>query len=258
MIEKPAYQINASTIIYPESNGEAIADNTRQFRWIMTIQGGLDVVFREREDVFVAGALLWYPVEGEPAICRGPDVMVAFGRPKGDRSSYRQWEEGGVAPQVVFEVLSPNNTRQEMDDKFVFYDHYGVEEYYLYDPDANRLSGWQRVGGRLKAIAAIDGWTSPLLGVRFIIAGGELQIIGLDGLQFLTYVGLQRRAEQALERAGRATQIAYEAEVRAAEARQRADQEQQRADQEQQRVERLMAKLRAMGIEPGTLEDEQI
>ena len=92
--------------------------------------------------MFVAGDLLWYPVAGDNKTRIAPDALVAFGRPKGDRGSYKQWEEGGMAPQVVFEVLSPGNTRQEMADKLAFYDRYGVEEYYLYDPDHGRLQGW--------------------------------------------------------------------------------------------------------------------
>ncbi len=32
--------------------------------------------------------------------------MVVFGRPKGDRGSYKQWLENQIAPQVVFEILS--------------------------------------------------------------------------------------------------------------------------------------------------------
>jgi Uma2 family endonuclease len=43
-----------------------------------------------------------------------PDVMVVFGRPKGERRSYRQWQEGNIAPQVVFEILSSGNTLKEM------------------------------------------------------------------------------------------------------------------------------------------------
>jgi Uma2 family endonuclease len=58
-----------------------------------------------------------------------PDVLVALGRPKGERRSYRQWEEDNVAPQVVFEVLSPGNRPGEMDEKFQFYQRYGVDEY---------------------------------------------------------------------------------------------------------------------------------
>jgi hypothetical protein len=36
--------------------------------------------------------LLWYPVRGQPRLRMAPDVLVALGRPKGYRGSYRQWE----------------------------------------------------------------------------------------------------------------------------------------------------------------------
>src|SRR4030095_3541808 len=101
---------DVAPITYPQSDGQPMADNTKQFRWIVTIQGGLDALFRADPQVFVAGDLLWYPVEGHPEMCMAPDVMVAFGRPKGDRGSYLQWQEGGIAPQVVFEIRSPGNT----------------------------------------------------------------------------------------------------------------------------------------------------
>jgi Uma2 family endonuclease len=50
--------------------------------------------------------------------------MVVFGRPKGYRGSYKQWEEDGLAPQVVFEVRSPANGFKEMLDKLAFYEQY--------------------------------------------------------------------------------------------------------------------------------------
>ena len=89
--------------------------------------------------------------------------MVAFGRPKGDRGSYKQWEEGGIAPQVVFEVLSPNNRFREMYRKLKFYEEHGVDEYYLYDPDHNDLEGWLRDSEGLSEIRDLNGWTSPRL-----------------------------------------------------------------------------------------------
>ena len=60
-----------------------MADNTLQFKWIVVIKEGLEALFRDDPDVFVAGNLLWYPVEGKPKIRLAPDAMVAFGRPKG-------------------------------------------------------------------------------------------------------------------------------------------------------------------------------
>ena len=115
------------------------------------------MVFRGRPDVFVAGDHLWYPVEGHPEIRMAPDAYVAFGRPKGDRGSYMQWIEGGIAPQVVFEVLSPKNSAAEMQVKLGFYQRYGVEEYYVYDPDRGKLRGYLRQGSRLVQIAEMKG-----------------------------------------------------------------------------------------------------
>ncbi|MFM7579379.1 MAG: Uma2 family endonuclease, partial [Microcystaceae cyanobacterium] len=101
-------------IDYPDRDGQAMADNSLQFEWIVVLKENLDLLFSDRPDVFVAGDLLWYPVEGNNKIRRAPDALVVFGRPKGYRGSYKQWAEEGIAPQVVFEVLSPGNRLQEM------------------------------------------------------------------------------------------------------------------------------------------------
>jgi Uma2 family endonuclease len=226
-------------IIYPDSDGKPMADNTLQFRWIVTIKEGLDRMFQDRADVFVAGDLLWYPVEGQPNICQAPDALVAFGRPKGDRGSYKQWEEGGIAPQVVFEVLSPNNRFQEMLRKLRFYEEHGVEEYYLYDPDHNVLEGWRRVDNALEEIASTAGWVSPRLGVRFDTTGPEVKVIGPDERRFLSYQELAAEHDR-LER--ERDQISHE---RDAVIRER--------DVAQHRAEQMAAQLRSMGLEPPTL-----
>lgn len=59
--------------------------------------------------------------------------------------SYRQWQEDNIAPQVVFEILSPGNSLKEMLKKQQFYDRYGVEECYIYNPENNELTGLQRL-----------------------------------------------------------------------------------------------------------------
>ncbi|WNZ23080.1 Uma2 family endonuclease [Leptolyngbya sp. NK1-12] len=220
---------SSSKLIYPESDGKPMADNTEQFRWIVIIQQNLDWLFANDPNVFVAGDLLWYPVEGNNALCTAPDVLVVFGRPKGKRGSYQQWQEGNIPPQVVFEILSPSNKLTEMNKKQVFYNRYGVEEYYLYDPEHSDLSGWLRVDGALDVIDPIENWVSPRLGIRFDLSGPELQIYRPDGQRFLSYVEIAQQAEQE---------------------RQRAEQERQRAEQERQRAERLAERLRELGVDP--------
>jgi Uma2 family endonuclease len=75
------------------------------------IKENLELLFAAATTVFIAGDLLWYPVQVEepPAPSQAPDVMVVFGVPKGDRRSYQQWKEHNIAPQVVFEILSDSN-----------------------------------------------------------------------------------------------------------------------------------------------------
>jgi Uma2 family endonuclease len=212
-------------IIYPESDGQPMADNTLQFRWITVVQGNLAALFADRPDVFVAGDLLWYPVEGRPDIRRAPDVMVAIGRPKGDRGAYLQWEEGGQPPQVVFEIWSPGNTVGEMARKHEFYEQYGVSEYYLIDPQQGDAKGWVRQGEQLHAIDEMNGWVSPLLGVRFAVTEEGVSLFYPDGRPFLTFEELARARADAEERA-RAEAAAREAEARArveAEERARAE-----------------------------------
>ncbi|GBF79423.1 Uma2 family endonuclease [Aphanothece sacrum] len=183
-------------IIYPDSDGKPMADNTLQFRWITLIKANLDWLFNQDDQVFVAGDLLWYPVEGNNKKRQAPDIMVVFGRPKEERGSYQQWKENNIAPQVVFEILSPGNTQTEMSRKLLFYERYGVEEYYIYDPNKNELSGLLRGEEGLEIIEDINGWVSPLLGIRFEFAEPELKLYYPNGESFTTYTEERQRAEK--------------------------------------------------------------
>jgi Uma2 family endonuclease len=228
---------------YPDNDAQPMSDNTLQFQWIVTLQGNLDVLFINVPDVFVGSDLLWYPVLGQPTIRMAPDTLVAFGRPKGYRGSYKQWCEEGIAPQVVFEVLSPGNRPAEIEDKFEFYEKYGVEEYYQYDPYDGDLVGWRRVGEKLEPIYPIHGWVSPRLGIRFDLSGDELVIYRPDGQRFLTFMELAQEQQQAKQRAEQEQREREEAERRAERDRQGREEAERRAQQE--RREREEAERRA-------------
>ncbi|MCU0570264.1 MAG: Uma2 family endonuclease [Oculatellaceae cyanobacterium Prado106] len=215
MVTQP--QISSTDVIYPESDGKPMADNTQQFHWIVVIEQNLEELFADDANVFVAGDLLWYPVEGNNRLSTAPDTMVVFGRPKGDRGSYQQWREGNIAPQVVFEILSPSNTPNEMERKLLFYQSYGVEEYYIYDPDRNQLKGWLRSSDSLlEGIESMSGWVSPRLGIRFEI-GEELQLYRPDGTAFRSFIEISQRLEQTEQRLEQTEQQLEQTEQRAAE-----------------------------------------
>ncbi len=239
-------------IEYPDSDGNPMAENTLQFQWIVTIKEGVEAIHRDDPDVFVAGDLLWYPVEGVPTERMAPDTLIAFGRPKGHRGSYMQWREGGIAPQVVFEVLSPGNRAGELQRKFDFYERHGVEEYYIYDPDTGEVEGYLRRGGRLCKIAQMDGHISPRLRIEFRPGEGpdNLTIIGPDGERFKTFQELHKDYHEAVRQAEEAARQAEEATHQAEEANRQAKEATRQLDEQTRRTAAYAAKLRELGIEP--------
>ena len=149
------------------------------------------------------------------------------------------WEEGNIAPQVVFEVLSPGNTAKEMAKKLEFYEKYRVNEYYVYDPDRIMLTGYIRENNRLCQISDMRGWTSPLLNICFEMGDDDLYIFGPDGEKFLLLRESAKQHQSELR----------DAELRIISEQQRADIERLRAEAEKLRADRLAAKLRELGIE---------
>lgn len=242
-------------IEYPDSDGKPMSDNTKQFRWITVIKYNLDWLFANDENVFIAGDLLWYPVEGNPKRRAAPDVMVVIGRPKGDRGSYKQWQEAGIAPQVVFEILSPGNTANEMAAKLAFYDsrsetlceRHDVAEYYIYDPETSELSGWEQLDEYLTEIPVMQDWTSPRLGIKFDLSTPpELQIYRPDGELFLTFEQVSHQLEIATRKLETATR---ELETIS----QTLSTKEQALLAETNRNEQLATKLRELGIDPDTI-----
>ena len=228
---------------YPSSDGEPIADSSTQYEAITSISGEIGALFADDSQVSVHADLFWYPVQGAPREVRAPDTMVIFGRPQQTRDSYKQWDEGGVAPQVTFEVKSHSNSEANLERTFQFYNRHGVEEYYLYDPFTPRIYGWRREGGRLTEITPIHGWMSPRLGITFTQTEEEgVVFYRPDGQRFRAMVTVFREAVADKERAHAAERRAIGAQIRAEQAEAHAEHEQARAEQERIRAEHEQAR----------------
>ncbi|MCS7208435.1 MAG: Uma2 family endonuclease, partial [Fimbriimonadales bacterium] len=227
-------------IEYPETDGQPMASNTIQAEVMITLKENLEAMFRHRDDVFIAIDLFWYPVEGNNQERTAPDVMVVFGRPKGHRRSYKQWEENGIPPQVVFEVVSESNSEAELEGtKKDFYERHGVEEYYIYNPDTGRWQGFLRQDGKLQRVPVMEGWVSPRLGIRFGI-GREADpgVYDTEGNRFPAYLELREALEQTIERERQ----------RAERERRLREQERRLREQAQTELERLKRLLQERGI----------
>jgi Uma2 family endonuclease len=219
--------ITQATIVYPSFDGKPMADNTKQFNWITLIKSNLEAVFVSQAAIFVAGDLLWYPVEGQAKICTAPDVLVVFGVAKKDRKSFIQHQENNIPPQVVFEIISDSNRQYptEMVRKFRFYEDYGVEEYFVIDPDTENMAFYLRKDNRLEEVGIQYPFQSPRLQITFDRIEDQLKIYYPNGLPF-----------ESLE-----------------EARLRAANEKKRAETERFAKEKAFQKLRELGINPEDL-----
>ena len=117
----------------------------------------LEQHWRDRTDFYVGGDMFVY-YSLDQALnrdFRGPDFFVVFGVDKHTpRLSWVVWEEGGHAPDVIVEILSPTTAHIDRGVKMdVYARSLRTSEYFLYDPDANALEGWRLDGQSYARIA---------------------------------------------------------------------------------------------------------
>ena len=95
----------------------------------------------------------------------------------------------------------------EMANKLLFYEDYGAEEYYVYDPEDNELLGYLRQGSVLLRQRRMNGFVSPRLGIRFDLSGPELVIHYPDGRPFLSFEEMAAERTRIEQRADRLTEL---------------------------------------------------
>jgi Uma2 family endonuclease len=237
--------IEEDTTHYPDGDGQPMCESPLHYQWIVLLHANIKDILRDRADALCRADNLIYPVQFEPGVRQGPDVYVALGRAESDRRTYRVWQEDGLFPQIIFEIMSPGNRPGKMKRKFDFYQRYGAEEYYVYDPYRNLLLGWLRnpKTRKLVEIPRMHDHVSPRLGIRFHIRDDDMVVYRPDGSPFLTTDELQDK-NRKLEQAAR------DAERVAREALQKASDADRAVLSERRRADRLAARLRDLGIDP--------
>ncbi len=231
------FDLKESEVIdYPSHPEEPVSESAKHFNLVVHVYHGLLDLYRDRLDtVAIHANMSWYPKKTNK-IWKSPDLFVAFGRPTTeDRVSYAQVNEEDIAPQVVFEMWSLGNSKEEMRNKRKWYAKYGVEEYYWINYDQDEVEVYMRDGNRMVLQEPEDfSWTSPRLGIRLDWSGGRVQVFLPDGTLMPTREQIQQRNRELA---------------------QRAEQEAQRAEQEAQRADRLEAELnalrRSLGLDTG-------
>ena len=209
----------ADHVVYPDSDGEPMAENWLQAETIVMLRIGFQRLFAARDDVLVTGDMFWYPVKGDPKTAAAPDIMVVFDLPAAIEArtlgSYRSFDHGGRVALAV-EVLSPSNTWAEMARKRLFYERHGVSEYWVFDPGTAILELWDRFDDRLRQVdLPADGFVSPATAVQVAVVDGDLVVHDpVGGRRWLWGQALAEHAEAEAARAAAAEERIRELEAR--------------------------------------------
>jgi Uma2 family endonuclease len=239
-------------IVYPESDGEPLAETEVHILAIIDFIATLRFHYRSRRDIYVIGNMFLYYEEGNPRARKAPDLMVVkrvdTSQP---RRIFKVWEEKAV-PCVIIEFTSKSTCEEDQGDKKAVYAHLGVREYFLFDPLHEYLDqpfeGYRLIGQEYVPMeaASAGGIVSEELGLRLLPEGGLLRLYDLKkGARVLApqeWYDVARKAQeqarQELERADKAELFAQQEQQRAEKEKQRAEKEKQRAEKEKQRAEK--------------------
>lgn len=194
-------------IVYPESDGKPMAETDVHIDTLIALREALRDHFRNMPQVYVAGNLLLYYEEGNPAACVAPDIFVVKGVAKGDRRIYRLWEEDR-APAMVIEITSRSTRLEDLGTKRALYAMLGVPEYFVYDPLDEYLQpplqGYRLRDGEYERLQPTDDGclVSQELGLQLCLEDGRLRLIDdASGERLLTPAEAQEARRTAEARA---------------------------------------------------------
>jgi Uma2 family endonuclease len=199
---------------YPESDGQPMAESDLHREEMTYLIQALQERFRNAPDVYVAGNLFLYYVQGDPRSVVAPDVFVVQGVSKRQRRVYKLWEEGR-APVLIVEVTSDTTWEEDFLKKRACYEWLGVEEYLLFDPLGDylspRLQGFRLLAGRYQRIEPGEDGSiaSRTSGVTFRVEGPRLRLVDSATGEILA------RDEESREEARRERAVRLAAEERA-------------------------------------------
>jgi Uma2 family endonuclease len=208
-------------IHYPERDGKPMAETDVHIDVLIYLREALRDYFRNEPQVYVAGNMLLYYEEGNPAACVAPDVFVVQGVAKGERRTYRLWEEG-QPPTVVFEITSRGSRLEDLGTKRALYAMLGVQEYFLYDPLGEYLrpplQGYRLQQGEYERMLPGDQGqlVSQTLSLELRLQDGQLLVVNpATGERLLTPAEAHtaRRTEAEARQAAEARAALAESEL---------------------------------------------
>ena len=138
----------APEVFYPSSDGEPMAETPIHIRALVLLLEAMDDFLAAQTATYIGADMFWYWKEGDNKACRAPDLMVIKGVGREERRSFFSWREQGAVPCLIIEIVAERTWREDLYEKTKLYASLGVQEYFLFDPEAlylrPALQGYRR------------------------------------------------------------------------------------------------------------------
>ena len=120
--------------------------------------------------------------------------MVCFGVPKGERTSYKTWEESDVVPSVVIEISSRGTWSKDRVEERLLYEMLGVEEYFIFNPlypkNSSSLLAFRRTSNEFESLnIENERVKSETLNLDLVVSGRSLRLWNPQTNEFLKTSG---------------------------------------------------------------------
>ncbi|TAE61365.1 MAG: Uma2 family endonuclease [Nostocales cyanobacterium] len=210
-------------IIFPEKqvqNEQPKIEKVSNLQQIILLIQCLELWWSNRNDFYAAANLTihYSDRQPKPAELSPPDFFVVRNVERKPRQSWVVWQEDGIYPHIIIELLT--GEKDVIDQEFkkdIYQNTFRTPEYFCFDPSNLELTGFILVGGIYQPLEKNNqGWLwSQQLNLYLGIHYNQLRYFTQDGLIILT--------------------------------------PEEFAQQEKQKSERLAAKLRELGVDPDTI-----
>jgi Uma2 family endonuclease len=196
----------------------------RHLKQLILLLTCLERLWSDRQDFFAGGNLsIYYSTrQRRSEDVRGPDFFVVLQTDRRERKSWVVWEEEGKYPNFILEILSDSTAQNDRGlKKQLYQDVFRTPDYFWFDPYKLEFKGFKLNYSQYEEIEPNQqGWRWS----------EELQL----------YLGVLNEQLRFFTAQGELVPTPEEAEI----------QERARADAAQVRSQRLMQRLRDLGVDP--------
>ena len=188
-------------VYYPEEREDDMGESSYHNDSRINLFAQLNLSLKNRTDVFVTSNMNLYLEPENSRRWYAPDLLVAFGVPNVERSSYLLWREK-IFPQVLIEIASEKTWRNDVDEKLRMYEEFGAEEYYVLDPEfaylPAPLMAFRRQNGNLVEVKVSESKIfSPRLELEIVWKENTFRLFDPQANEFL--LTLEEAENQKLE-----------------------------------------------------------